>query len=98
MRTNLKTALAVALGLVLGCTALSVGPLRLQDRTLIIDPKSASLIYPYTGEECKHPERRMFRGCKDIRKIIKYDLTDQVVRQNLIHAKFECQSPMRFKY
>lgn len=94
----LKTLGLISIGLIVGCTVVALGPLRLQDRTLLIDPESAALIYPYTGEECKHPNRRIFRGCRPARKVIKYDLTDEKVRSNLIHAKFECQSLMRFKY
>ena len=95
---NMKIPTIVILSLLISCGIFSVTPLRLQDRTLLIDPRSASLIYPYMGEECKHPDRRIFRGCDPVRKIIKYDLSDEGVRRELIGAKFECQSPIRFKY
>ncbi len=82
----------------LGCAIARI-PLRLQDRTLLIDPLDVGmLIYPLTLEDCKYPSRRFFRFCKNRRKVIQYDLKDPVVRDKLINAGFRCQSPMRFKY
>lgn len=78
--------------------ASSTIPLREQDRTLLIDQESASLIYPYNGEVCKYPNRRFFRRCSPKRFILKYDLTDKAVREKLIDQGFSCQSGMRFKY
>lgn len=83
--------------LFLSCATAST-PFRLQDRTLLIDSKSSSLIYPYVGEECKYPERRIFKRCKDVHKIIKYDLKDERVRDKLISAGFECHSKLKFIY
>lgn len=73
-------------------------PLRLQDRTLLIDPKGPNLVYPHTIEECKYPHRKLFRLCRDKRVLVQYDLTNKVQRDILISAGFECVSKARFKY
>lgn len=76
----------------------SAEPLREQDRTLLVDPESPSLIYPYIGETCKHPERRFLRGCSPVRVILKYDFNQKADRDKLINMGFTCQSTARFKY
>lgn len=97
MRIKTKLSFISVLVIMLWSCSLS-GPLRLQDRTLLIDPLSASLIYPYNGEECKYPKRRLFKRCKDKRIIIKYDLNDENVRKMLNAAGFQCVGPNRFTY
>lgn len=82
---------------IVGC-ATGSDLLRLQDRTLLLDPRSADLIYPYMGKVCKHPERKLFKGCRNKRLIERFPLSDPVVRQKLIAAGFSCKSDMRFKY
>lgn len=84
--------------LFLASCATATTPLRLQDRTLLIDPNGPNLIYPYMGEECKNPTRRIFRGCKDKRIIIKYDLTDKITRDKLNAAGFQCSSKLKYSY
>lgn len=83
--------------LLASCVTASI-PLRLQDRTLLIDIQSASLIYPHVKEECKYPNRRLFKRCKDVHTIIKYDLTDKRIREKLIDSGFECHSKLKFNY
>ncbi len=84
--------------LFLTACAAATTPLRLQDRTLLIDPEGPYLIYPYLGEECKYPNRRIFKRCKDKRVVLKYDLTDESVREKLIAAGFQCSSKLKFQY
>ncbi len=72
--------------------------LRLKDRTLYIDPRSDDLIYQGYVEVCKRPDARIFKGCSMVKKVFKYDLDDNQVRQDLINAGFRCQSPQRFRY
>jgi hypothetical protein len=83
--------------LFVSCATASI-PLRLQDRALLIDPQGPNLIYPYMSKECKHPRRRIFKDCDDVRKIIKYDMRNQRTREKLIAAGFQCTSRMRFDY
>jgi len=71
---------------------------RLEDRTLHISADGPYLIYPHRRVVCKHPERRVFRGCKTIHLVEKYDLTDAKVRKLLIGKGFHARSRYRFKY
>jgi len=84
--------------LLLSSCATATIPLRLQDRTLLIDPEGPNLIYPYMGKECRNPHRRIFKGCKKKRKVIKYDLTDERVRSELSAAGFQCVSKLKYQY
>ena len=89
--------LAILFMFPIACTSFDA-PLRLQDRTLLIDEKSASLIYPHKIEVCKHPERKFLRRCKDKRIIKRYDLNNEITRRELIAAGFKCESKMKFQY
>lgn len=93
----MKRSSIAILGFMSACSVIPA-MLRLQDRRLLIDRKSASLIYPTYVTKCKFPKRKFFRGCYKKRVIVKYDLSDLETRMMLINAKFQCESPMRFKY
>jgi hypothetical protein len=97
MEIKLKLRNIIFLSLVFGCATADT-PLRLADRTLLIDPLGPSLIYPYNGKKCKYPNRRFFKRCKNHRYVIKYDLTEKKTRDLLIASKFQCRSGLRFNY
>lgn len=97
MEIRIKVKHLLLVVFLVGCATGST-PLRLQDRTLLLDPKSADLIYPYMGRVCKYPDRRVFKGCKTERIVERYSLSDPLVRSKLIAAGFECRSKMRFNY
>lgn len=93
---NVSIILIVSFAIISCATSLTV--MRFQDRTLLFDPNSPSLIYPYTGEKCKHPERRIFRGCKKVRVVKRYDLRDSKTRARLINSAFTCTSKLKYRY
>jgi len=84
--------------LMISCTTIGYN-LRLQDKTLLLDPKfPGKLVYPTYKEECKHPNRRIFRGCKRVHVVEEYDLNDMETLNLLSGANFQCQSTSRFEY
>lgn len=80
------------------CASAGSSLLRLEDRTLLIDPDGRGLIYPYNYYKCKYPNRPIFKKCKLVRSTKIYDLGNETTRQKLIGMGFECFSPMRFRY
>lgn len=73
--------------------------LRLQDKTLLIDPRFAGyLVYPTYEIKCKYPERRFFKDCSKVPVVEKFDLMDKDTLNTLSGANFECRSTSRFKY
>ena len=85
-----------ALGFI-ACASVLMPP-RLQDRTLLIDANSASLIYPHVRDVCERPDRRFFKKCKKERTVEMYSLEDAETRRILINAGFECRSKLQFQY
>lgn len=94
-----KKILLISLVALLSCTSLlSKQLLKLQDRTLLIDPKGRGLIYPYNEYVCLHPNRWINKKCKWKRREIIYNLNDEKTRDMLIHAGFQCSSKNQFNY
>jgi len=75
------------------CSSLAVGPPRLEDRTLLLNPDKAELIYPYFKTECRY-----IVICKKTRIVERYDLTNKEVRKELIDKGFVFTSKQRWKY
>ena len=71
--------------------------LRLKDRTLLINPDAAELIYPYFEKVCTR-RLRIFNHCDQVRKVIVYDLTNKDVRKELIDNGFVVRTSERFEY
>lgn len=90
--------LSFTLGVVTMACATMLLPPRLQDRTLLIDLEGPNLIYPYTAEVCKNPDRRFFKNCHKERQIDVYNMNDFETRRILHSAGFECTSKQRFQY
>lgn len=62
----------------------------LSERTLIFDPTpgSTKVLYPYVKEVCAHPDRKIFRGCKNEKVVLSWDLANQEQKMELIKHGF----------
>ena len=97
MKVTFLLSLSVIILGTIACASVLLPP-RLQDRTLLIDANSASLIYPHVRDVCERPDRRFFKKCKKERIVEEYNLNDPETRRILIGAGFECKSKLQFQY
>ncbi len=83
--SNLSKIIAIII--FISCVSMEAPP-ELNQRTLLIDEQSPSLIYPYNSKKCS--------TCKVERTVEKYDLTQKEVRMKLLDVGFECHVSEKF--
>jgi hypothetical protein len=88
---------AVILLLISNCAG-ALPLLRIEDRTLLIGEDGPFLVYPYNKIVCKHPDRLLFKQCKEVHEIIKFDLSEKETRDDLRNLGFKCNTISKYKY